>query len=47
MKKKPLSKGSDWTFELIQTYDHEIARLARDFRLDTYPIKLKSSPPNK
>lgn len=41
MKKEPLSTGSEWTFELIQTYDREIARLAKDFKLDTYPNQIE------
>lgn len=41
MKKKPLSTGSEWTFELIHAYDREIARLARDFKLDTYPNQIE------
>ncbi len=41
MKKKPLSTGAEWTFELLQTYDREIARLAKQFKLDTYPNQLE------
>lgn len=41
MNKKPLSTGAEWTFELIQTYDQEIARLAKDFKLDTYPNQIE------
>ena len=41
MKKKPLSQGAEWTFELLQTYDQEIARLAKKFKLDTYPNQLE------
>lgn len=41
MRKKPLSTGAEWTFELIQAYDREIARLAKDFRLDTYPNQIE------
>ncbi|MEN8131524.1 MAG: SpoVR family protein [Pseudomonadota bacterium] len=41
MKKKLLSEGSDWTFELIQRYDGEIARIAADFGLDTYPNQIE------
>jgi len=41
MKKKPLSQGSEWTFELIQAYDREIARIAKDFRLDTFPNQIE------
>jgi len=37
MKKQPLSTGAEWTFELIQDYDREIARIAKSFNLDTYP----------
>lgn len=41
MKKAPLSTGSEWTFELIKAYDKEIARLASDFKLDTYPNQIE------
>lgn len=41
MKKKPLSTGAEWTFELIQAYDKEIARIAKDFQLDTYPNQIE------
>ncbi|KTD26958.1 SpoVR family protein [Legionella israelensis] len=41
MRKKPLSTGSEWSFELIQTYDEEIARIAKDFKLDTYPNQIE------
>lgn len=40
-KKQRLSTGSDWTFELIETYDREIARIAKKFRLDTYPNQIE------
>lgn len=40
-KAKPLSTSSEWTFELIQTYDREIARIAKDFGLDTYPNQIE------
>lgn len=32
---------SDWTFELIERYHGEIARVARDHGLDTYPVQLE------
>ncbi|TJZ72852.1 SpoVR family protein [Chitiniphilus eburneus] len=38
---EPLSTGSEWTFELIQRYYDEIARIAADFGLDTYPNQLE------
>ena len=41
MKKKPLSTGAEWTFELLQSYDREIARIAKQFKLDTYPNQLE------
>ena len=36
-----LSTGSEWTFELIQRYDREIARIAGEFGLDTYPNQIE------
>ncbi|MGZ8186494.1 MAG: SpoVR family protein [Methylobacter sp.] len=41
MKNKPLSETSEWTFELIEKYQKEIARIAGDFGLDTYPVQLE------
>ena len=35
MKRKPISTGSEWTFDLIERYDREIAQLAESFKLDT------------
>jgi spore cortex formation protein SpoVR/YcgB (stage V sporulation) len=40
-KCKPISQGSEWTFDLIETYDREIARLAEKNRLDTYPNQIE------
>ena len=40
-KKKPISTDSEWTFELIEAYDREIARVARDFGLDTYQNQIE------
>lgn len=40
-KRKPLSVGSEWTFELLEKYDHEIGKLAAKFRLDTYPNQIE------
>ncbi len=41
MRKKPLSTGAEWTFDLIQTYDQEISRIAKQFKLDTYPNQIE------
>jgi stage V sporulation protein R len=41
MNNKPLSETSEWTFELIEKYHKEIARVAGDFGLDTYPVQLE------
>ena len=41
INRTPLSIGAEWTYELIQAYEHEIARLARDFKLDTYPNQIE------
>ena len=41
-KREPISTGPDWTFELLEKYDKEIARIAKDkFKLDTYPNQIE------
>ncbi len=40
-KREPISTGSEWTFELIQKYDTEIARVAKHYGLDTYPNQIE------
>ncbi|AOY02144.1 SpoVR family protein [Jeongeupia sp. USM3] len=37
----PISSGSEWSFELINRYYDEIARIAAEFGLDTYPNQLE------
>ncbi len=39
--REPISTGSDWSFELIETYDREIGAIAREFGLDTYPNQIE------
>ena len=41
MRDRIISTTSEWTFELIERYEREIARVAADFRLDTYPNQLE------
>jgi len=41
MKRNIISETSDWTFDLIERYDQEIARIAGDYRLDTYPNQIE------
>lgn len=41
MKPKPLSVGSEWTFETLQAYDEAIGQRAKDFGLDTYPNQIE------
>lgn len=36
-----LPSPSEWTFELIEAYHEQIARVAADFGLDTYPVQLE------
>jgi len=36
-----ISTGSEWTFELIEQYDQEIARIAQSYGLDTYPNQIE------
>lgn len=40
-RKKPISIGSEWTFDLLMEYDKEISRIANDFKLDTYPNQIE------
>ncbi|WP_339672519.1 SpoVR family protein [Dasania marina] len=41
MKQSPLSTSSEWSFELIERYDREIAKIAAEFGLDTYPNQIE------
>lgn len=34
--RKPISTGSEWTFDLINEYDREIGKIAAEFGLETY-----------
>ncbi len=36
-----ISTDSDWTFEMLETYDREIARVAELYGLDTYPNQIE------
>jgi stage V sporulation protein R len=36
-----LSDGPDWTFDLLDAYHREIARVAAHYRLDTYPNQIE------
>ena len=40
-KRQPISTTSEWSFELIEQYDHEIAKIAQQFGLDTYPNQIE------
>ena len=41
-QREPISTGPDWTFELLEQYDKEIARIAKDkFKLDTYQNQIE------
>ena len=41
MSQTPISTGSEWTFELIERYNHEIAKIAQEYQLDTYPNQIE------
>lgn len=41
MRRKPISESSEWTFDLIEEYDHEIAKIAAEYKLDTYPNQIE------
>lgn len=38
---KPIATGSDWSFDVLSEYEAEIARLADEYRLDTYPNQIE------
>lgn len=40
-RKPPISTGSEWSFELLEQYDREIAKSAQRFGLDTYPNQIE------
>jgi stage V sporulation protein R len=41
MTRNVITEGSEWTFELIGRYDREIARIAQNYGLDTYPNQIE------
>ncbi|OCQ22432.1 SpoVR family protein [Pseudoalteromonas luteoviolacea] len=41
MTYNPLNDGPDWTFERLEIYQAEIARVAEHYRLDTYPNQIE------
>jgi stage V sporulation protein R len=41
LKREPLPSPSDWTFDLIERYHSEIARIAACYKLDTYANQLE------
>jgi len=45
MSKQPetnyISTGSEWSFELIEKYDEEIAKIAKEYKLDTYQNQIE------
>ena len=40
-RRKPIATGSDWNFEVLEAYERELARLADEYRLDTYPNQIE------
>ncbi len=40
-RKQPISTSSEWTFELLEAFDREIARVAAEYKLDTYPNQIE------
>ncbi|MGF1765501.1 SpoVR family protein [Aliivibrio kagoshimensis] len=41
IKDEQLSDGPDWTFDLLEKYHKEIKRIAKHYRLDTYPNQIE------
>lgn len=40
-KREPISKTSEWNFELLEKYDKAISSIAQDFRLKTFPNQIE------
>jgi spore cortex formation protein SpoVR/YcgB (stage V sporulation) len=38
---KPLCDGPDWTFDMLEEYHQQIKRVAKHYRLDTYPNQIE------
>ncbi len=36
-----IAEGSEWTFENLEAYESEIARIAENYQLDTYPNQIE------
>ncbi len=41
MKKKIITKNSEWTIELLKKYEREIANIAEQYQLDTYKAQIE------
>ena len=41
IKRSPLDDGPEWTFDLLQQYQHEIENAATFFKLETYPNQIE------
>ena len=41
MTEKRLPYTSEWTFDLLRRYDEEIAKIAAEYKLDTYPNQIE------
>ncbi|CAM4046967.1 SpoVR family protein [Vreelandella rituensis] len=39
--RRPIASGSDWNFAILQRFDTELACLADEYRLDTYPNQIE------
>lgn len=35
------AEGNEWNFELLEAYDNEISRIAKQYKLDTYPNQIE------
>lgn len=40
-RRRFISKSSEWDFELLEKYEKEIAKIAKEFGLDTYPTQIE------
>ncbi|MGH8167068.1 MAG: SpoVR family protein, partial [Woeseiaceae bacterium] len=41
IERAPIAESSDWTFETLELFERQIARVAERYRLSTYPNQIE------
>src|SRR5690606_42043196 len=40
-ERRPIAERSEWTFENLEDFERELARVAKRYQLDTYPNQIE------